>query len=55
MFWGLMHNLDPTLNHKNETAPLEDIPLLLKFWNYPYPINKNMLITLGAPHTWQHV
>jgi hypothetical protein len=48
-----MKILDPAL--KPDIILVEEIPLFMKFWNYPYNLNKNMFATIGAPHTWSHL
>ncbi|KAL4494503.1 hypothetical protein ABPG72_004405 [Tetrahymena utriculariae] len=49
IFWGFIRIIDPQINTK--TISVDEIPQLMKFWNCPFQLNKNILSTIGAPHT----
>ncbi|KAL4445007.1 hypothetical protein ABPG74_018735 [Tetrahymena malaccensis] len=49
IFWGFIRIIDPQINSKVITT--DEIPQLMKFWNCPFQLNKNILSTIGAPHT----
>ncbi|EAS03772.2 hypothetical protein TTHERM_00475350 (macronuclear) [Tetrahymena thermophila SB210] len=49
IFWGFIRIIDPSINSK--VISVDEIPQLMKFWNCPFQLNKNILTTIGAPHT----
>ena len=48
----LMRHYDPNFP---ENINLEDIPTIMKMLGYPTTISKNILSSIGAPHTTSHI
>ena len=53
VFLFLLRQFEPNIQVEN--IALDDIPLIMKSIGYPYIISKNILQSVGAPHTTSHV